>query len=134
MQPATNKAVLLIAFAINPSPRLRAVVVVWSALPCMWLRIPTQLRLFDPHAYEAHTDLITLLLKQSTSHCIHPTVPLQMHEKSKLVTTPAAFPRLNRHLKDGFSDKQPFQSKQRHTQWYTLHYTNQPLRVHALVD
>ncbi|KAK1723777.1 uncharacterized protein BDZ83DRAFT_753152 [Colletotrichum acutatum] len=76
MQPATNKAVLLIAFAINSSPRFGAVVV------CSSMHVATDsytitLRMempSDPHAYEAHT------------------VPLQTHGISKSVTTPAGCP------------------------------------------
>ncbi|KAK1639663.1 hypothetical protein BDP81DRAFT_421596 [Colletotrichum phormii] len=92
MQPATNKAVLLIVLAINSSPRFGAVAV------CSFMHVATNTQLppdwrchsmIDPHAYEAHTDLITLLLKQTTSYCIHPTVPLQMYAMSKSVTTPA---------------------------------------------
>ncbi|KAK1542805.1 hypothetical protein CPAR01_06192 [Colletotrichum paranaense] len=94
MQPATNKAVLLIAFAINSSPRFGAVVVVCSYMHVVTNTYTTLTRLempSDPHVYEARTDLIILfiLLKRTTSYCIQPTVPLQMHAISKPVTIPA---------------------------------------------
>ncbi|KAK1508678.1 hypothetical protein CTAM01_02464 [Colletotrichum tamarilloi] len=81
MQPATNKAVLLIAFAINSSPRFGAVVVVCSYMHVVTNTYTTLTRLempSDPHVYEARTDLIIIfiLLKRTTSCCIQPTVPL----------------------------------------------------------
>ncbi|OHE91636.1 hypothetical protein CORC01_13072 [Colletotrichum orchidophilum] len=113
MQPATNKAVLLIGLTTISSLRFGAVAVFCCGL-CSFMHVATQLRLemqFDPNAHEDHMELTThFFFSNNNAVLLHPrSIPRRRcrcaRHLNRLQHPPAPLDQVNRrlhrrHLKD----------------------------------